>query len=261
MTNREGHPVWYELMTNAPDAAEAFYQSVLGWEFIKTPPAPGADYRIFNTTEGQTVGGMMKAPDGAPFGPTWAVYFGVRDVDAAAQQVENLGGHVHMPPQDIPDVGRFAFVADPQGAMFYLMNGDSDANSASFDQETLGHCSWNELVTTDQSGALDFYKALFGWEKSGAMPMDEGGDYTFVKNAGVDIGAMMALPKDGAHPYWNFAFNVADIDKTHAAVTAGGGKVNHGPIELPDGDDWLIQVTDPQGAKIMLAGKRVQATK
>lgn len=89
--------------------------------------------------------GVMKAPDGSPFGTTWVVYFGVADVDAMAAKVEKLGGSIHMEPQDIPGVGRFAFAADPQGAMFYLMRGESDENSTAFAPMKAGHCGWNVL--------------------------------------------------------------------------------------------------------------------
>src|SRR5690606_812673 len=117
-TNRNGTPIWYELMTTAPDAAQAFYGRVMGWTSATTPAAAGRDYRIFTAADGEAVGGVMPTPEGAPFGPVWAVYFGVDDVDAFAKTAKSLGAQIHMEPQDIPGVGRFAFLADPQGAMF-----------------------------------------------------------------------------------------------------------------------------------------------
>jgi len=59
-------------------------------------------------------------PDMGDFPPCWLPYFMVDDVDASAKKVTSLGGKVHMGPQDIPNVGRFATVSDPQGAMFYV---------------------------------------------------------------------------------------------------------------------------------------------
>lgn len=257
MTNRDGTPIWYELMTDAPDAAQDFYGAVMNWTFQKPPGGLERDYRIFAATDGEGVGGVMKAPDGASFAPIWAVYFGVADVDAMAAKVASLGGSVHMEPQDIPGVGRFAFVADPQGAMFYLMRGDSDADSTAFAPMKAGHCCWNELVTSDQTAALDFYGALFGWKKTGAMPMGDMGDYTFIGAADDMIGAMMNAPNPGAAPFWNFAFSVGNIDTAKSAVESGGGLITNGPIELPgDQGDWLIQANDAQGAKVMFVGKR-----
>ncbi|WP_226779250.1 VOC family protein [Oceaniglobus trochenteri] len=258
MTNQEGTPIWYELMTHAPDPAQDFYGAVMGWSFDKSAGGMERDYRVFTTQGGEGVGGVMKAPAQAPFVPLWAVYFGVADVDASAEKLRALGGRVDMEPQDIPGVGRFAFVADPQGARFYLMRGNSDAPSTAFHILKPGHCGWNELVTSDQGAALDFYGQLFGWEKTGAMPMGEMGDYTFFGKGDVEMyGAMMNAPAPGTPPFWNFAFTVADIDKAKAAVEAGGGTVTNGPMELPgDEGDWLIQVTDPEGAKVMFTGKR-----
>lgn len=256
MSNREGVPIWYELITDAPDAAQEFYGTVMGWAFSKPPGGLERDYRIFTTSDGEGVGGVMRAPQDASFAPTWAVYFGVTDVDAASEKVTALGGGVEMQPQDIPGVGRMAFVRDPQGAFFYLMRGDSDIESTAFAPMKLGHCAWNELVTSDQQAALKFYRELFGWEKSGAMPMDEMGDYTFLKSGNTDIGAVMNAPEAGTKPFWNFAFNVVDIDAAKAAAEVGGGTITHGPIELPTAGDWLLQVDDPQGAKVMFTGPR-----
>ena len=260
MSNPQGTPIWYELMTDAPDAAEAFYGPVAGWTFGAPPGGGAPDYRMFTAPGGAGVGGVMKAPDGASFAPLWAVYFGVDDVDAAARRVTDLGGSLHMEPQDIPGVGRFAFAADPQGALFYLMRGFSEEDSTSFAPMRTGHCSWNELVTSDQGAALDFYAALFGWRKTGAMPMGGMGDYTFFGDGETEmLGAMMDAPQPGTPPFWNFAFTVADIDAAKEAVEAGGGTVRMGPAELPDNSGWLIQVTDPQGARVMFTGPRAEA--
>lgn len=258
MTGRDGTPIWYELMTDAPDAAQDYYRAVMGWTFEAPAGGMDRDYRTFKATDGESVGGVMTPPDGASFAPIWAVYFGVSDVDGAVDKVKSLGGRVHMPPWDITGVGRMAFVADPQGAKFYLMRGDSDSDSTAFSPTKPGHCSWNELVTSDQAAALDFYGKLFGWQKTGAMPMGEMGDYTFFGKDDVEmLGAVMDAPQPGTPPFWNFAFTVPDIDAAMDAVKAGGGKITNGPMELPgDQGDWMIQTTDPQGAKAMFTGKR-----
>ncbi len=256
MTMRDGTPIWYDLMTDAPDPAQAFYGPLMGWTFARLPGGMDRDYRTVTASDGAGVGGVMAA-GGAPFAPIWTVYFGVADVDRVAARVTQLGGAIHMEPQDIPGVGRFAFVADPQGAMFYLMRGDGDGPSTAFAPLIPGHCAWNELVTRDQADALAFYGALFGWQKTGAMPMGDAGDYTFIASGDTEIGAMMTSRDPEAAAFWNFAFTVPDIDAAKRAIKDGGGTVTHGPIALPgDEGDWLIQATDPQGAKVMVGGKR-----
>lgn len=254
MTNPDGLPIWYELITPDPDAAQAFYGAVMGWTAERQGGGMG-DYRVLSAGE-TGVGGIMVQPDAMPGGPKWLPYFGVADVDGMTDMVRHLGGEVQLEPTDIPGVGRFSFVTDPQGAAFYLMRGDSDEDSRSFAPTVEGHCSWNELVTSDQDAALDFYGKLFGWTKAGAMPMPgDMGDYTFYQRDDAVLGAMMNSPDETTRPYWNFAFRVGDIDTAHAAVETGGGTVRHGPVEIPGGD-WLIQADDGQGAKVMFTGSR-----
>ena len=257
MATRDGTPIWYELMTGAPGPAQDFYAGVMGWTFEAGPDGAERDYRTIRAG-GTAIGGVMRAPEGASFAPVWAVYFAVSDVDAAAERVRALGGRLHMAPRDLPGIGRFACVADPQGATFYLMRDDSGEDSTAFAPEKAGHCSWNELVTSDQDAALAFYGALFGWTKTGAMPMGELGEYSFLGNGGDPIGAMMTAPDHDAAPFWNFAFTVPDIDAAAAAVAHGGGTILHGPMELPgDAGDWMIQARDPEGAKAMFTGRRM----
>jgi predicted enzyme related to lactoylglutathione lyase len=53
--------------------------------------------------------------------PVWGVYFQVADCDASAAKANQLGAKVCVGPEDIPGVGRFALLADPQGAMFSVI--------------------------------------------------------------------------------------------------------------------------------------------
>src|SRR4051812_37512133 len=111
--------IWYELMTSDIDAAERFYSSVVGWtgsEFGN----PEMRYRVLSASE-RGVGGSMAIPEGAGFPPCWVGYVGVPDTDAAAEQVRAAGGSICREPEDIPGVGRFAVIGDPQGAMLNLM--------------------------------------------------------------------------------------------------------------------------------------------
>lgn len=257
MTTLEGAPIWYELTTKTPDAAQEFYGAVMGWTFETMPGGLDRDYRIASAN-GTGVAGLMRTPGHAQAMPDmWFMYIGVDDVDASAEKVKSLGGSVDIEPTDIPGVGRFAFCTDPQGAHFYLMRGNSAEGGKAFAPGAPGHCSWNELITSDQKAALDFYGRLFGWEHGGAMPMGDGmGDYTFISHDGGMIGAIMDAPEKGTKPFCNFALQVADIDAAKAAVENGGGTIRTGPIKLPDDSGWLIQTDDPEGAKIMFTGAR-----
>ena len=185
-----GTPIWYELITTDADAAQQFYAEVVGWSIAPSGMAATGDYRILTAPDGEGVAGLMPLPDGTPIKPGWFCYIGVQDVDGMAEKIKQIGGSVHMGPKDIPGVGRFALVADPQGMLFYIMHGGSREVSTAFSMDS-GHCGWNELVTTDHKGALEFYGQLFGWENKETMSMGPAGDYCFVDLGNRRLGAIM----------------------------------------------------------------------
>jgi predicted enzyme related to lactoylglutathione lyase len=252
--NLHGEWVWYELLTSDADAAQAFYEKVAGWTVApaQTGGQPSAmDYRILTAPDGTAAGGLMTLPQGAPMPPAWLGYIGVDDVDATVAAVEGAGGTVHMPANDLPGVGRFALLADPQGVRFYLMRGEPDERSVAYGRHAMGHCSWNELVTPDDDAALHFYGTLFGIVKDGAMPMGEMGDYSFLRHAGQDepMGAVMRQQPSQPVPAWTFYFRVADVDAAAGTVKAEGGQVVMGPMEVPGGERVILAI-DPQGAAV-----------
>ncbi len=259
MANRHGDFIWYELLTTDTTAASRFYGAILGWQ---ARPAGGTteDYSIFGIA-GTDVAGFMRLPAGAAAAgmrPCWLGYVGVDNVDATAENIVRAGGTQHMPPTDIPGVGRFAMMADPQGVVFYVMRGAVDGTSTAFSPTENGHCHWNELAADDQAKALAFYSGLFGWEEGGVMPMGEMGDYQFIDHHGQTIGAIMNRMKDGPPARWTFYFGVADIDEAARAVSTNDGMIHYGPAEVP-GDIYIIVATDPQGAMFGLVGPRKSA--
>lgn len=114
---------WLELMTTDPKAAERFYSQLLGWQ-LEPMPMGEMTYTVVKAPgQEMGMGGIMKMPKEVPPGvpPHWGVYVTVADADAAAKKAVELGGKVHVQPRDIPDVGRFAVLADPQGATFMVI--------------------------------------------------------------------------------------------------------------------------------------------
>jgi uncharacterized protein len=106
---------WSELMASDPDAAAAFYGQLFGWTFEKMDM--GMPYQVIKAG-GTSVGGIMgKPPGGEAMPPMWGCYVTVADADATAKRCTELGGKVIMGPQDIPTVGRFVVLQDPQGAV------------------------------------------------------------------------------------------------------------------------------------------------
>jgi uncharacterized protein len=256
VANRHGDFVWYELLTSDPRAAERFYGAVLGSRARRAEGSP-VEYSIFGTTEADVGGLMAIPPDAASAGmrPGWLGYIGVDDVDAATAAILADGGRQHVPPTDVPGVGRFALMADRQGVPFYVMRGTMEGTSTSFAPGRTGRCHWNELATTDQAAALAFYTGHFGWQRGDAMPMGEMGEYRFITHHGGPLGAAMRRMPGGPPAAWTFYFGVADIDAAAAAVSGAGGTIHHAPAEVPGGV-FIIVGSDPQGAMFGLVGPR-----
>jgi predicted enzyme related to lactoylglutathione lyase len=106
---------WVELDTTDPAAAEGFYTKVFPWTAKRSP-----EYTEWQMG-GTSLGGMMKIPEEwGPVPPNWLVYFMVDDVDASVVKAGGLGATPIVPGMDIPNMGRFAVLKDPQGAVFAI---------------------------------------------------------------------------------------------------------------------------------------------
>ena len=121
VVNEPGSFTWNELATRDIGAAQSFYPGVLGWD-VEERDFGGVKYTLWKV-DGEMVAGGMPMGDQFPpeVPPHWAVYFAVDDADASAEKAKQLGGQVQVEPMDIPDVGRFAVIADPQGAVFSII--------------------------------------------------------------------------------------------------------------------------------------------
>lgn len=265
MKEDRGAFIWYELMTDDVASARQFYRAVVGWEIEAEGQAipTGTTYRMIQRADGGTAGGVLEiTADMKASGATagWLGYIHHPDVDRAVQAVESAGGAVHMPPMDMPGVGRMAMVSDAQGAHFYVMSptppaDNPDAKSDVFSVDQAQHIRWNELWTTDPGAAVSLYADLFGWTEEGAMPMGEMGDYLFIQNEGVGIGAFGKARADGEGSRWQYFAGVDDIDRACAAVAEHGGKLLGEPQQIPGGE-YSVYAHDPQGATIGLVGPR-----
>jgi len=254
MAAQYGQFCWYELIT--PDAAAAlkFYGEVVGW----TPKPMMPDYTILEA-QGSGVGGVMALTDemraaGVP--PCWVGYVLVQDVEASLKKLQALGGGLRRAPADIPNVGRFAVVTDPQGAVFCLFQAAQEMTPPAVDPDAPGRCGWRELMTTDGVKAFAFYSETFGWTKDQAVDMGEMGTYQTFAIHGRQSGGMMNMPPQCPSPFWGYYFNVDGADAAAARIKGAGGTVQMGPMEVPGGQ-WIVQAVDPQGVNFaVVAPKR-----
>ena len=118
--NEPGALSWNELLTNDPETAIQFYTSVFGWG-SHTADMGGFDYTAFLVGERSNAGMMKIREEWGDMPSNWSVYFAVENCDASAEKAKSLGGTVVMSPSDIPQVGRFTLIQDPQGAFLTLI--------------------------------------------------------------------------------------------------------------------------------------------
>jgi uncharacterized protein len=249
-----GKFTWFDLMTTDPEGAVGFYTKTLGWTTTKWEgPMP---YTMFSY-EGEMLGGVMPLPDdarkmGAP--PHWLGYVAVDDVEKSVQKASGLGATVYMKPQEIPNTGKFAVLADPQGATFAMFQSTTPrAEGASEQPKAVG---WVELYTSDLDQAWDFYSKLFGWRKTDSMDMGGNmGLYQMFTTDGNSMGGMMKRPAQMPVSAWNFYFRTDDTHTRTELATKNGAKVINGPIEVPGGD-WVSTLLDPQGGTYSIYGPK-----
>jgi predicted enzyme related to lactoylglutathione lyase len=241
-------------MTSDQDAAEAFYGAVVGWRMADAGQ-PGMRYTILSAGD-RGMGGLMALPaDACAAGarPGWLGYIGVPDTDGAAKRIVEAGGSIHRAPENIPNVGRFAVVADPGGAVFQLLTPlpREDAPPAA-EATTPGLVSWHELYASiGQEAAFAFYSGQFGWETAELMDMGPMGKYRIFGADGVPMGGMMDKPENVPASAWAFYVNVDGLDAAVKRIEANGGQVLMGPHEVPGGS-WIVRAVDPQGAAFAL---------
>lgn len=242
-----GQFVWHEHLTRDTDAAIDFYTDVAGW---KTQPFPeGEGYIMWVGSQGP-LGGVMKLPDAQGPPPNWMGHVQVENVDATASLAKSLGATIHHGPTDIPTVGRFAVIGDPQGAVISMFT--PNAPMTLHDTSKPGEFCWNELMTSDSAAAFKFYSEIFGWKLMQEMDMGPMGIYRIYGVGEKQLGGMMTTPEGAPMPpVWFYYIGTPDIDAAIARSTKKGAKVMNGPMEVPGGGR-IAQLTDPQGAAFAL---------
>ncbi len=236
---------WYDLSTTDTAAAEKFYTTLLGW--TSAPHRVGDDsYTMWQ--HGETgFGGLMALPAearamGVP--PHWMGYVWVENAEAAVARAAELGARVIVPATTIsPEVGRFAVLADPQGATFAVYESSRPGDGADWKCPV----AWHECYTTDVEGAMAFYEAMFGWEKTDAMNMPVGGVYQMFGKGGQTFGGMMLKPEQMPVAAWLYYFGVKNADNVAAEAPGLGASLILGPMDVPGGGR-IVVARDPEGA-------------
>jgi predicted enzyme related to lactoylglutathione lyase len=231
-----GKVVWHDHGSPDPAKAREFYSALFGWEFETFGPGE-FDYEMIRAN-GQTHGGFGSPPGNPP--PHWMGSVLVDDVEVAVEQARNAGGKILAEPMDIPEVGRLAVIADPQGAVIaaFASVGIPPANEGVF--------VWDELVTTDVEDAKRFYGEVFGWT-SRDVPMGPTTYTIFMRAGDTDAGGLMHRPDERIPPSWTTYIGTDDIEATIARASELGATQINGPMDVPGQGRFAI-ITDPTGA-------------
>ncbi len=242
-----GRFIWVELSTTDTAAAKQFYPRVTGWRPQEYPEG-AMEYTVWMNGDAG-VGGLMQLPQhlrqqGVP--PHWLGYVYVSDLDATVARAKDMGGILLAGPEEVPNVGRWAVLHDPQGATITAMRPYGPDRAPA--PPAVGEFSWHELATTDPDAAFAFYAELFGWERMQDHDMGPAGVYTIFGLGGDQLGGIFRKPAEmPGPPWWLHYVRVADADEAARRVTAAGGTVANGPMDVPDGGR-VAQCQDPQGA-------------
>jgi len=233
-----GKFVWHDNNSTDVEKAKNFYRQLLGWETEVFKPGE-MDYPMIKAG-GDMHGGFNKSQGGTP--SNWLGHVLVEDADETVRRAEAAGGKILMGATDIPEVGRFAVIADPQGAVVSAFSPKGDIPAAE------GIFVWDELMTSDPDAAKSFYTEVFGW---GTRDMDMGpaGTYTMFQRGGdVDVAGCMRTPEGvQAPPHWMPYIGTEDVDGTTARAKELGGNVMAEPMDIPNVGRFSV-VQDPAGA-------------
>ena len=262
-----GVPCWVDTSQPDPEAAVDFYSGVFGWEFEGVMP-PGAEGKYFmGRLHGDDVAAVGSIPEGAPPMAMWNTYVRVESADEAASRVRAAGGTVLQEPFDVPDSGRMAVFADPEGATFCVWQAKEFKGAKVVNEP--GSLNFNDLNTRDAEGARSFYGSVFGWETLGL----EGGfemwtlsgyadhlerDDPDLRKRMSELGAVpgfedvvaslspIADDQPDVPAHWGVTFAVDDADAIAEKAAELGGTVVVPPFDAP----WvrMTVLTDPQGA-------------
>lgn len=229
--------VWHDLMAADVEGAKRFYGELFGWRF-DAGKSGGAYEHIWAGDRG--IGGMVKIEAGQKIPPHWIGYVSVDDVKATVQAATRAGGHV-VHEESLPEVGDWAVVIDPQGAVLAPFKSKRPLEPETNERPAPFTFCWDELLTSDPDAAVKFYGALFGWGAE-HMEMGDFGRYTLLKRIGVkdemgadkNAGGLMKMPPGVPRPHWLSYVAVPNADETVAKVKRLGGTVLSPPMDIPN---------------------------
>jgi uncharacterized protein len=244
--HHSGKLIFVQLVTPDLAGSKQFYAGLFGWTFRDIQA--GSSQYTEAYLDGRPVAGLMhrKLPPGGQRQPAWLSFFAAADVDAAKKVALQNGAKLLVEPHNVPDRGREAIFADPQGAVFAVLT------SKSGDQPDVlaapGDWIWSSLLTSDPDADAAFYQKIFDYEVF-ELPSDPGVEHLLLASDDYARASVNSLPGkiSKAHPHWLNYVRVEDADQMTAKVVALGGRVLVAAHSDRHGGKVSV-VADPQGA-------------
>jgi len=237
-----GKFIWFDLLTEDPQAVQQFYRELFGWRFAADKNAP--DYIVIYAGD-KAIGGIVPHDDKYPDlqESMWLVSLSVEDVNRAVSAVKARYGEVLDGPMDIKGRGRLAVVRDAEGAELVLIRatgGDPpDAGVKS------GEWLWVDLFTHDAQKAKEFYSALVGYNPR-TVEIEEKHSYTVLRRGNRAYAGMFTLRSKEVEPIWLPYIKVDNLEETIGRAEKFGGSLilrlsNLAIIADPSGSAFGIQ--------------------
>ena len=241
-----GRFVWHEINSPDPDASVAYYTALLGYGTNRVEMGEGAFTAL--VVGGASVGGVVALKEGDD--PHWACYCTVEDLDATLARARALGATVDREPKEVPGVGRWARLVDPQGARLYPFAWANAAPPEHAGAWSEGMFCFHELLARDSDAAARFYAELFGYGTR-EFPTPNG-PYTLLDRGETEEAGILLMPKDARGAcQWLPYVAVEDVDATTGKVGSLGGTVYVPPTDI-EGVGRFSVTADPHGATLSL---------
>ena len=252
--HNDGRVVWHDLLTTTPEASRKFYGELFGWTFERPQIHIGTsgddDYMLIRHN-GKLIGGMvdanaMRADVNIS---QWVTVISTGDIDAAVSRSTAGGASVLTEPTSVGARGTLAVIEGPTGALFAVVQTrDGDPPEAS---PAVNGFLWDEVWTDDVPVATEFYKDVFGFERTDHDIDDTDRTYHVFRNDGKPRAGLLAHPFENERSAWVNYVRVEDPAALAARVDSLGGRILVDAQPRPVGGTVAL-VAGPSGAAIAL---------
>ena len=239
-----GKRIYAELVTPDLAGAKSFYGQLFGWTFQDYEQR---DARFTQASlDGEVVAGIYQRPLPDDRRPAWISFISTADLAKTAALATQNGARLLLTPRPLATLGQEAILADPQGAVFGILQSDS-GDPPDFLVPS-GDWIWSSLIATDPIAAAAFYRTVFGYDVFD-LPEAQDARHLILASENYSRASVNPIPPawTAATPRWLNFIRVDDATATSARVTALGGRVVQPPRVDRQGGKIAV-MADPAGA-------------